>query len=294
MPMPLSRRRFLTVSAAAAICAGASPTAISRWSGQAMGAPATLELTGVSETEARAVFRAVLHEIARLERIFSLHDPASQLSRLNRTGVLRAPAGDLVAVLDICDRLHAISDGAFDPSVQPLWRALAEGRDVERARALTGWRHLRRGARELRFDGQGRGLTLNGVAQGHVTDRVAALMRERGLSNVMIDMGEIAVLGPQRRMAGIADTEGVLVARVALSDRALATSAPFGTMIGPREGHILDPRAPGRPPPHRLVSVSASSAVMADGLSTLACLLPADRIAQCLSQVADARLEALA
>jgi thiamine biosynthesis lipoprotein len=91
----------------------------------------------------------------------------------------------------------------------------------------------------------------------------------------------------------VADPEGQVVARVMLSDRALATSAPRGTMIGPDRGHILDPRDPATAPRRRLVSVSAPTAVLADGLSTMACLLPDDRLADGLSRFDGARIEVL-
>lgn len=295
MPGPMTRRRFLSMSAAVGICAASSQAPVARWTGYAMAAPARMELSGLSETEARPIFRAVTHEVARLERIFSLHAQGSQIVQLNRTGILKAPAPELTEVLNLCDHLHAISGGAFDPTVQPLWLAMASGdRDGRaRARALTGWQYLHRSDGELRLNGRGRALTLNGVAQGYVTDRIAALLRARGLGNVMIDMGEIAVLGPQRRQAGIADPAGKMVARVALMDRALATSAPFGTMIGADTGHILDPRNSDARPRHALVSISAPTAAMADGLSTMACMLPKDQIASCLSRTEGARLEVL-
>lgn len=295
MPIGFTRRRFLTVSAAASLCAGSAPIPVARWTGQAMGAPASLEFSGLSDADARPIFRAVRQEVARLERIFSLADPSSQIVQLNRTGILRAPAPELVEVLELCDRLHRLSAGVFDPTIQPLWLAIARGdpaRQVEVAQ-LTGWQYLTRGSDALRFDGRGRALTLNGVAQGYVTDRIATLLRQRGLRNVAIDMGEIAVLGPERRQVGVADPQGRVVARVELSDRALATSAPLGTTLGPQIGHILDPHDWSAPPRHRLVSVSAPSAVLADGLSTMASLLPRDRIEQCLSQVNGAHLEAL-
>ena len=49
------------------------------------------------------------------------------------------------AILALCDRLHRATDGRFDPIVQPLWRALAEGRDTEPARAANGWGRVRLG-----------------------------------------------------------------------------------------------------------------------------------------------------
>ena len=82
---PLTRRRLLAISAALPL-AGLSPRAqaaapIARWRGIALGASATIQLAGLSQTEAQPLFEQLEQEILRLEDIFSLYRPASALSR---------------------------------------------------------------------------------------------------------------------------------------------------------------------------------------------------------------------
>ena len=90
-------------------------------------------------------------------------------------------------------------------------------------------------------------LTLNGIGQGYVADRVAALLEAEGLTNILIDTGEFRALGghPQGGAWPVKLAQG---GTVALRGRALATSAPLGTTFDQagRIGHILDPRS-GRP-----------------------------------------------
>ncbi len=113
-------------------------------------------------------------------------------------------------------------------------------------------------------------LTLNGIAQGYVADRVAALLAGHGLTRALIDTGEMVALPdgdwPVQLEAG---------GNLALRNRALATSAPLGMTFGGDgvTSHILDPRT-ARPvlSTWRVVSVSAPSAALADALSTAACL----------------------
>ena len=82
---------------------------------------------------------------------------------------------------------------------------------------------------------------------------------------------------------------------LALRDRALATSAPLGTVLDAAGavGHIIDPKS-GRPAGSqwRQISVSAPLAAVADALSTAACLMP-DRAAieAACGTAGDARLE---
>lgn len=293
---PFSRRRFLTIAAAcAALPAGAAPVT-ARWRGRALGAGVSMQLAGLTEGEAAPIFAEVTQELDRLEGIFSLYRTDSEITRLNRDGVLRAPSPELLQVLSLADRLHHATGGVFDPTVQPLWLALANGQDVEEARARIGWTGLRFDAAAACFDDPGMAITLNGIAQGAVTDRIAALLRARGLHDVLIDMGEIAALGRRADGApwsvGIADPAGRIVRRMTLSDRALATSAPRGTLLNAAtgQGHILNPA--GGAPLRALVSVSAPTAAVADGLSTALCLLPPERGANALAHFPPARLEA--
>jgi len=241
--------------------------------GQALGAQVTLHL---DHPEAERLGAMALHELSRLERIFSLYQPASALSVLNKTGVLEAPPPELLDCLATCGAVHRASGGRFDPTVQPLWATLAEAHAagqspdparIEAARAQIGWDRIGIGSAAI-FLAPGQAMTLNGVAQGYVTDRVAALLRREGLEVGLIDAGEIAVIGaewPVRLENG---------PRLTLTDRALATSGTFGTVMDKagRQGHILSPRAEAAV--WQMVSVTAPRAVLADALSTAGCLMP--------------------
>lgn len=303
-----TRRRFLTIAAVAAALphAARAKAPLHRWRGTALGAEAQIALAGVSGAEAGRIARRVEREIARLEDIFSLYRPGSALMRLNRAGALDAPPPELVEVLSLSNALNTVTGGAFDPTVQPLWqlhaRAAAEGRraradEIAAARALTGWAGVSLSSARIALAGEGMALTLNGIAQGYITDRLAALLRVEGLRDVLIDAGEVAALGRRPDgspwQAGIADTGGAVLRRVRLSERALATSAPMGTVLDPagRVGHVIDPSTGAPGAAAALVSVSAGTAVLADGLSTALCLMPADAWAEALARFPDARLE---
>ena len=121
-------------------------------------------------------------------------------------------------------------EGAFDPTVQPLWLATATGGDTVAASGLVGWNRVRRSVSEIRLEPRMQ-LTFNGIAQGHAADRVAALMRDEGFTDVLIDMGEIAALGQRPAgggwTVGIAKPDGTITGHATLSDRALATSSPW-------------------------------------------------------------------
>jgi thiamine biosynthesis lipoprotein len=290
----IARRRVLTVLGGAAALAISPAEAaeaadrglrLSRWRGVALGAPALIALAHPHADRLLAAARA---EIARLEAVFSLHRPDSALARLNREGRLAAPPADLVALLALARAVHRDSDGAFDPSVQPLWdlhaRAHAAGapppgRDVDAARRLLGFEAVRVEPDLVALPRPGMALTLNGVAQGWIADRVAALLAAEGLTGALVHAGEIRALGPDPdgrpwRVA-LRDGAGAPAGATALASGGLATSAPLGTAFDQAgaAGHILDPRS-GRPlGAGPALSVAAPTAALADALSTAGCAM---------------------
>jgi len=298
----INRRRFLVISAVAlAVPTMGRAEPIYTWKGIALGSQAVLRL---AHPDAAAISARVASEISRLEDIFSLYRADSALSRLNQNASLAEPPFELLECLSLAGRVHAASDGRFDPTIQPLWachaEAAANGGQAQtaalvKARALTGWEgvSLDPAAITLR---PGMALTLNGIAQGYIADRVAAMLTAEGLTNILIDTGEFRALGTQPDGAAwpVKLRAG---GEVALAARALATSAPLGTTFDAAEtlGHILDPRN-GLPAQTkwREISISADHAALADALSTAACLCDTTAaIDACLAHFGDATLEAV-
>jgi thiamine biosynthesis lipoprotein len=289
----ITRRRLLAISAAAfAVPAGA---ASATWTGRAMGAEVRITLAGATGAEARPAFREVARLLALTESRWSLHRD-SELARLNATGRLARPSPEVLRLFALATRLHSATDGAFDPTVQPLWRALAEGRNPTAARALIGWDRLRISEAEIAL-APGMALTFNGLAQGAAADAVAGALTARGFRDVLVDTGEQVGLGERPSggpwRAAIALPDGTPAGRAQLADTALATSAPAGTLIGGTTPHILDPRTGAPAASWRLVSVLAPSAAVADGLSTAACLMTRPEIDAALFAFPGARLAAI-
>lgn len=259
-----SRRRFLTIVAAFA----ATPAQAQRhsWQGRAFGAEIGMVLHGPPELTAPAL-AAARQVIAEVERRFSLFDPTSDLVRLNRTGRLR-PDRKFHALMQAADQAHRLTDGLFDPTVQPLWAALARGEDPRAAQALIGWDRVRFDAAEVRLDA-GQALTFNGIAQGFATDRVAGVLAAHGLTRTLINIGEYRGAGGPWRL-GLHDPQHGALGALSLTEGAVATSSPQATALG-ETGHILHAAAR---PQWSSVTVEAETAVLADALSTAAVLAP--------------------
>jgi FAD:protein FMN transferase len=301
----LTRRRFVAITAAATALAGRPTRAadLQQWRGIAMGADATITLAHPDPTP---IIEAARAEISRLEAVFSLYRADSDLSRLNADGRLDNPPFELLECLSWCDTVHSATDGLFDPTIQPLWVTYAEHHSRGRAPTAaaianaidrTGWPNVRYDPTAVTFTKPGMALTLNGIAQGYIADRVAALLEAKGLTDILVDTGEYRALG--RHPTG-GDWPITLVtpdqrrkASTSLQNAALATSAPLGTTFDQagEVGHILDPATDHPVPPRwQLITIEAPKAALADALSTAMCLMTRQQIEKTLSRVPSARL----
>ncbi|WP_050528090.1 FAD:protein FMN transferase [Pseudorhodobacter aquimaris] len=286
----MKRRRFLAISAAFAAGPALATAQVQDWHGKGLGSALHLRLVGVPAAQAALVWHKVERVIARVEQAASLHQD-SALRRLNRNGHLAYPDPDLAGLMVLSDQIHSTTNGAFDPSVQPLWLAQAQGDDTQAAAKHVGWGRITHSKSEITLP-RGAALTFNGIAQGWAADRIADLLRSEGFRDVLIDMGEVVALGQNQNgtpwRAAIANPGGAELARVELSNRALATSSPRGTLIGQASPHILHPKLV---PLWSTVSVSAPTAALADALSTAFCLMPRPAINTTLARFPLASLE---
>jgi len=303
-PLPPTRRRFIAISAAAMGLAAAPAFAavpLYQWRGRALGAAAEISLRHPDPGAAKSAVSACVAEVARLEAEFSLYRPDSALTRLNRDGRLGAPSHDMVRLLSECGRYGMLTDGAFDATVQPLWQVYADyfrdadaGPDgpgdaaVASALARVDHRAVHVTPGRIWLKRPAMALTLNGIAQGYITDRVADLLRDRGFAQVLIDLGEMRALGgngtrPWRVALMDPFTGAPGKTPLMLRDQAVATSAGYGTRFGAQDRfhHLFDPRTGRSTHRYASVSVIARTASQADALSTAIhgmALRPAARI----------------
>lgn len=239
--------------------------------------------------------------VEALEEQMSVFRHDSEICHINRTAA-REPVEvepRLFELLELAQRLHGETGGAFDLTAGPLWevwgfarRAGAVPTEQQLAEALrcVGGHlvELDPGRKTIRFARQGVQLNLGSIGKGYALDRCAEKLHEAGIADYLIHGGRSSVLarGSQQRPAsGIAEPPpggwvvGVRhplrpdrrLAEIRLRDRALGTSGSrLQSFVhrGRRYGHILDPRS-GRPAEGLLsVTVVAPGAALADALST--------------------------
>lgn len=285
----MTRRRFLTLSAS--LCSGlvSGPARAARqvWSGQAFGADVCVELWS-DPSQSEQDVDAIVHELREIEARFSIFLPSSELSQLNTRGRVAA-SEDMHDILRLARRVHRATEGYFDPTIQPLWEALAAGEDTCDARALIGFDRVEIATSHVRV-APGQKLSLNGIVQGYATDRITSLLMRRGYTRALVNLGEFRALdGPYR--LEIEDPNAGRIGALSLTEGAIATSSPSAMFVG-GETHILNPltsRSPSKPL-WSTVTVEAGSAALADAASTAFCLMDRAQIDRARQRLAVSRV----
>ena len=248
-----------------------------------------------SEAEAERAGAAAKAAFDRVAAACNRHDPASELSQLNREAARRPfVCGEVLwQVLQEARRAHRLSGGAFDVTIDPLMRCWGfyrkHGGDPPDAKAIAAAKS-RVGLDLVRFDDAKHSIfftrsemaiDLGGIAKGFAADLAAAAAVRCGVRRGVIDLGGNLRFLPEappgaknyavliRRPDGSGETaEGSFTAP---PGSAVSTSGSYERYIlyrGKRMGHLIDP-ATGYPGERRgSVTASAPDAVSADWLSS--------------------------
>jgi thiamine biosynthesis lipoprotein len=265
-----------------------------------MGSVLEVTLPGVDVVRGDKLLRAAFAEAGRIERLLSVFDPASELSRLNRDAV-HGPvlvSSELLWVLARARRLFYVSGGTVDPTVSPLtrlWRSRDDRHEgaggpptpheISQRLAGVGCHRVRLDAKNgtVTYQSPNVQLEFGAMGKGYAVDRVVNSLVASGVTSALVDFGSTTfALG--RSSDGGAWRVGIRNPRdsnrvldvVRIVDCAVSTSADDQQAIfinGERHGHIIDPRT-GQPASGAVAaSVIAPTALDADALSTAAFVL---------------------
>jgi FAD:protein FMN transferase len=265
----------------------------------AFGTIVSLTAKGDGERQVESALDASFVAIRAVEQAFSLFNAKSELSRFNRTGTLSNPSWMFVDLLHKSADIWLKTDGAFDPSVQPLWdlwsKADREGPDADTvalARSRIGFNHLRIKSSRITTGLPGLQLTMNGIAQGYAADLVATIMRQHGIAAAQIDTGEIGSLGTELshdNLSAVQDPRNPakLIGTIAAGHRFLATSGDYATSFSAdfSAHHIFDPRTGFSPKELAAVSVLAPTGATADALATAFMVTGGERALKMIAQM---------
>jgi len=274
------------------------------FSGKTMGTTYHITVLAPLFTSAAGLQKKVDARLAEINQSMSTYMETSEISRFNALTDIDKPFGaspDFIRVLRVGEKVFALTAGAWDATVRPLvrlWgfhlppdqRRVPDQAEIKAALACVGFDRLRIQDGAVVKKNACLTLDLASIAKGYGVDQVAALLKENGLADFIVEIGgEIAASGTKENGAewsiGINLPEAYAppdqVRRtLTLSNRAVATSGDyrnFFTVGHHHYSHILDPRN-GYPVTTGVVSASviADTCTFADGLATALMVMPAE------------------
>ena len=286
----------IVVAVAASACGASStsqsaPTLVER-SRVSMGSEVHFTAWTSDEAMATAAFDRAFDEFDRLDGLMSVWREGSDVLRLNAAAGMSAVSvsPEVREVLLEARQVSEWTVGKFDVTfgaLSGIWKfdhdldgQIPPRADIAARLPLIDYRALeideRAGTAWLMRPGMK--VHLGGIGKGYAVERSAAILREAGVDDFMIQSGGDLYLagtrGARPWKVGIQDPRGpsdTIFAAIELTDAAFSTSGDYERFFlrdGHRYHHIMDPDTGEPARGARSVTVVTRSSTLADALST--------------------------
>jgi thiamine biosynthesis lipoprotein len=262
------KRLLIVVTAAFVLMTGCTRMRTMQKTEAIMGTDVTITVVARSAAEGESAIEAGMAELRRLDAMMSLYKDESEITKVNLAAgkhpVKVSP--EMIEVVDSAAEISKLSDGVFDITIGPLvvlWQMrLKEGRapmdaEIARIKPLVNYKNIvvDRKASTIFLKKAGMIMDFGGM-KGYTADRVAAILRKRGITNAVIAVaGDIWVLGhrddgkPWRIGVQHPREHDKVLTVLDLSDKYVSTSGDYERFVireKKRYHHIIDPRS-GKP-----------------------------------------------
>lgn len=273
-----------------------------------MGTFCEVQVYDTNPVRANRAIGAALDEMARVDRLLSNYNPASELSRMNQQAseVPFHASAELFNFVTASRRFYDETEGTFDPTVGALVRAwgffsrhpgLPNPEQVAAARLATGFDKVQidPGQRTIRYAVSGLEIDPGGIGKGYAADRATEILRRLGIRAALVSAGgsSINTIGhpPGQHAWRIAISNPAnpsrAVAVVELRDTSLSTSGISRQSLQSGShtySHIFDPRT-GEPVENMCqVTVVTQKGMDAEALSKAAFILSREDLAGVLKR----------
>ena len=257
--------------------------------GRLLGTDAQITIFCDSKEKGEIVLDKCFNEAKKLESMFSLYKYDSLISQLNKYGEIHDYPKEFRDLIEIALMFSKISNGAFDITVQPLWKLyedfytnndnankVIKDSEIKNVLKKVDYKKVFIENNKIFFTDENMSITLNGIAQGYITDKVTELLASFGISNTLVNMGEYRALGSKNNgedwKIGIRNPDQTwkISQILPMQNMSVATSGGYGHFFDRniKAHHIFNPKSGKNDNFYKSVTVKAKTATIADGLST--------------------------
>lgn len=214
---------------------------------------------------ARKAIGRAFDEIGRVEDVFSVYKPDSEISRINRLkkNERLQISDEVFSLIKKSVEYSKKTEGAFDITVKPLvdlWNKAKKNNklpgedEIKLALDHIGYENivLDDRSRTISFKKEEMALDLGGVAKGYATDRAIRVLKENRIEDAIVNSGgDVYCLGKRAKdelwKVGVRDPRHrkKIFLEIKLEDMAIDTSGDYEKCFilnGKRYSHIIDPR----------------------------------------------------
>ena len=252
--------------------------------------------------------QSIKAELLKVDASLSPFNKESVITAINENKDV-SPDEMFKEVFSLAMDISKETDGAFDITVAPLVNAWGFGfkngsqpshHQVDSLLQLVSYKKVSMADGKVKKQDPRIMLDCSAIAKGYGTDRVARLLRNRGVQNYMVEIGgEVVTSGvnPERLPWKIGVTKPTddslntgheLQTILNLTDKAMATSGNYRNFYykgGKKFAHTIDPKT-GYPVQHSILSatVIAKSCAVADAYATSFMVMGLDKARQVLER----------
>lgn len=269
----------------------------------------TITICDMTEDEANAALTEAFDSLREYERLLSRTIEGSDIYRINNSDGSPVEVSDeTIEVIEQGIMMGELSEGAFDITVgelTQLWGFTSENpevpsdEDIQKAVESIDYRNIQVEGNTVTLADPDAAIDLGGIAKGYIADRLEELLRAKGVSSAMINLGGNVVLigekpdgspwnvGIQRPYSDRTEVIG----SVEMTDSTLVTSGTYERKFeqdGVIYHHVLDP-ATGYPVETDLESVTitakSGNSAFCDGLSTVCLAAGSEKAAELVAEL---------
>jgi len=264
-------------------------------------------IPGLEDGAGDELFQKMKDEVNRIESRFSRFLKESEISKINRNAFQADVKTDkeCFEILSACKYGWDMTDGAFDITLRPLMDYLKNEADhseenFQNVKESVGMQHVELDEKKqtVRFKNENTELDLGAFGKGYALEKVKQMIESSAVESAFISFGESSVLAMGKHPAGGSWKVGInnytepgkSIHEFEVNNGSVSTSSNFYLNDDAElknHRHVIDPKT-GKPcEDFTAVSVSASSPMLAEILSTACLLLPSEKIRELMEKYED-------